>query len=79
MRMSDEASTLCALVNAKTEEAAKAAVVKDWPEATQWRFCEQKPDNFELGDRFPVTREWEKQRMASMPKDETTNVLTEGP
>ena len=45
-------STLCALVLADDEEAAREAVRKDWPEAVEWRFCVTK-EAPQLGDRFP--------------------------
>ena len=53
-RGSDDASTMCALVSADSEEAAKQAIRKDWPEAEEWRFCEKK-ESLELSDRFPLS------------------------
>jgi hypothetical protein len=74
-RCSDDAHTICAFVQAETEEEAKAAVKKDWPEAEEWRFCGEtsvKPgDRFPLketsvkpGDRFPL-KDWMKPRFAA--------------
>ncbi len=56
-RCSDDAWTMCALVEAKTEAAAKKAVKKYWPEAGEWRFCEEKPMGWDPGDRFPMKKE----------------------
>ena len=48
---SNDVATLCALVAAKDERTARAAVKKEWPEATRWRFCEAR-ETAHLGDRF---------------------------
>lgn len=61
-RCDDDASTLCAWVRAGDEEAAKAAVLRDWPEAAEWRFCEQR-GHVETGGRFPLS-DWMRERMA---------------
>lgn len=62
-RISDDAATLCAVVAGADEHEAKAAVKCDWPEATEWRFVEEKPSDFIPGDRFPVEGGWVKQRL----------------
>lgn len=54
-RCSDNAHTICAVVRAETEEEAKAAVRKDWPEAEDWRFCGETGGL--PGNRFPLG-EW---------------------
>lgn len=54
------ASTLVALVDAEDEDAAKSAVLCNWPEATEWRFCEDKSDK-KFSSRFPVSY-WMKKR-----------------
>jgi hypothetical protein len=54
--------TLCALVRAGTEADAQAAVLTDWPEAEDWRFCNEVGTNFQPGDRFPLS-EWMKTRI----------------
>jgi hypothetical protein len=53
-------SSICALVKADTEDAAKAAVSIDWPEAESWRFCEPR-ESAKLSDRFPLG-DWMVQR-----------------
>ena len=58
----DEAATLCALVQAEDEQAAKAEVIKEWPEAERWRFCERR-ETKDLGDRFKPTG-WMVERLA---------------
>lgn len=62
---SDEAA-LCILVSANSEDEAKAAIAKDWPEAatvSEWRFCEPRPDGWVPNDRFPPST-WMAERMA---------------
>lgn len=50
----DGASTMCAVVDAKDESEAKLTIKKYWPEANEWRFCEERPYNWLPGsDRFP--------------------------
>lgn len=56
IRCSDDAATICAIVKADSEDEAKAAVRKHWPEASEWRFCNPKP-NYQPSDRFPLP-EW---------------------
>ena len=58
---SDEAWTLCAVVDAISEAAARKAVLKDWPEASNWRFCEPRIPTWRPNDRFPIDG-WAKQR-----------------
>jgi hypothetical protein len=59
-RCEDDAHTLCALVQAETEEDAKAAIRLDWPEVTEWRFFE--PSDGKLSDRFPLNPKWMPER-----------------
>lgn len=52
-------STIVALVQADSEDGAKAIVGSDsnWPEArewNEWRFCEKKEKDYIPGDRFPI-------------------------
>ncbi len=61
-RCSDDAHTICALVDAQSEDAAKKAVTKDWPEAKEWRFCAE--SDGKLSDRFPLS-DWMKERMTA--------------
>jgi len=57
----DGASTLCAMVHANSQEQAEAIVQIDWPEAEEWRFCDETDLN--LGDRFPVEEgSWQDKR-----------------
>lgn len=70
MRCADEASTLCALVHAASERAAKKAIQIDWPEAREWRFCETRPDDYLPADRFPVAP-WMRQRIAELARKHT--------
>jgi hypothetical protein len=60
-RTSDDASTICALVRAEDEAAAQSAVIIDWPEAIDWRFCELRHD-WQSSARFPLT-DWMVERM----------------
>jgi len=53
--MSDDAWTLCAVVDAQDAEDAKKAVKIDWPEAEEWRFAHSVEPDYIPGDRFPVT------------------------
>lgn len=49
--------TMCAMVDASSEEDAMALVLSYWPEAEEWRFCEEKPTGWAPGDRFPMPKE----------------------
>lgn len=50
----NDGAVLCALVAARSEASAKAAIVKDWPEASEWRFCEGRGSAWTPGDRFAL-------------------------
>lgn len=54
-RLRDDAWTVCALVEATSEEQAKTYVLISWPEASEWRFCRETPADFLPGDRFPLS------------------------
>jgi len=60
---SEGTATICALVEAPDEIAAKAAVRADWPAAERWRFCEEH-DGSALSDRFPLSS-WMRERIAA--------------
>ena len=45
--------TMCAVVDAEDEEKLRAAVAKSWPNMGDTRFCEEKPNDWRPGDRFP--------------------------
>jgi len=59
--------TICAVIDAKDEKAAKKIALKAFPDAAQlpkgmhfngnregWRFCDEKPLDWTPGDRFPA-------------------------
>lgn len=48
-RMSDDASTVCALIDAPSQDAIDAALSK-----FEVRFIEPRPDDYTPGDRFPM-------------------------
>lgn len=52
---------ICAYVAAENEDAVYDAVRIDWPEAGNWRFCEER-DKLGESDRFPPS-DWMKERM----------------
>lgn len=54
--------TLCALIKAGTSDQAGLALKKDWPEFVDWRFCEERADDWVPGDRF-VLKPWMTKRM----------------
>lgn len=61
-------STLVALVEAASENAAKLAVLESWPlQPTEWlrswRFCEERPFDWRPGDRFPIDKGWQHERV----------------
>ena len=53
--------TLCAMVRAVSEVQAKDAVLDDWPEAGEWRFCDPRKTP-EVTDRFPL-KDWMRDRL----------------
>lgn len=61
-----EMSTLCAVVDAESENAAEDAILKDWPEVFEWRFCEPKSVGWVPGDRFPPS-DWMVARLKGTP------------
>jgi len=55
-------SSLCAWVVAKNEDEAMEVVLKDWPEAEDWRFITPQADDWDgPGDRFPLP-DWSPKR-----------------
>jgi len=70
----DDGATLCAVVDIPSElltaegtlldleEAAKLAIQLDWPEASTWRFIEERPSDWIPNDRFPQSP-WMKDRL----------------
>lgn len=69
-RCSDGLASLCALVSATDEESAKACVRHSWPEAAEWRFCEERDSDWLPGDRFPLST-WMQLRLALHAAKET--------
>lgn len=49
----ERGATLVALVDVDDQEQAEHHVKQNWPEAENWRFCEDKNDKT-FGDRFPL-------------------------
>lgn len=57
-------STICAWVEADSEEAAQSTIVRDWPgDDRVWRFVNAVADDWRPGDRFPLS-DWSKKRAA---------------
>lgn len=62
----DGYSTLCAIVDAETEKKAQAAVKSAWDSTgNEVEDCNvtEKPHDWLPGNRFPVTADWERQRL----------------
>lgn len=66
---SEKGATLVALVDAVTDEAAQEHVRRNWPEAGEWRFCEEKA-NKTFSSRFPV-QDWMIERGCSNLRSDT--------
>lgn len=64
---------LCALVEANTPDEAKIYIQISWPEATVWRFCEEKDAAWRPGDRFPFNKPWMIKRLNFAPEPEKGN------
>jgi hypothetical protein len=60
-RYDDDAWTIVALVVAKSECSAKRLIRKSWPEASEWRGCDEVSIGYQPGDRFPLS-EWMSER-----------------
>lgn len=52
----DDAASNCAVVDAPIEKAAKAKIEKHW-KPSEWRFCEEKPNDWKPSERFPWPKE----------------------
>ena len=46
---------ICALIEGASEDDARKSVVKDWPEAMLFRFCDEVSTKWRPNDRFPQT------------------------
>lgn len=63
-RLSDDAHTLVAWVIAPNVRTAKAIIRIDWPEADEWRLCEELEKSWwPPSNRFPIDKKWEKDRI----------------
>jgi len=62
VRLEDEASTICAWVEANDEEEAKDYIYEDWPGEHEYRFTEQVDGDWVPGDRFPLSP-WMEERI----------------
>lgn len=61
---SEDVPILCAAVLGRDADHAKQNVRKSWPEAAQWRFCDEVKRDWRPGDRFPIDKGWSKERFA---------------
>jgi len=66
-RCADDAWTLCALVRAPSAAEAQAAILKDWPEASEWRFVNERDKSWRPSARFPLMYSWMIDRMREVP------------
>lgn len=71
-RCDDGAKTICAAVEADSEEDAKRKVLEahdEYPDDVEWRFCEEKPDDWSpFCDRFNRAK-WMQWPTAPKPKE----------
>lgn len=54
-----DSETICAAIIAKNEDDVKLQVNNSYdkkPENLVWRFCEERPDDWKPGDRFPFKK-----------------------
>ena len=63
----DSYSTMVAWVEARSEEAARAVILKHWGEGKEWRFCTQTSADFDPGDRFPLSKKARQRAMGGKP------------
>lgn len=56
-------ATLVALIEADNEQSAEGVIKKDWPEWNEWRFIEERSNDWRPGDRFPLS-DWMKPRIS---------------
>lgn len=67
----DNAHTICLMVRAESEQAAKEAIAKDWPELknSEWRFVHEQgglitPEIWNRGGRFQLS-DWMLERWSA--------------
>lgn len=57
-------SLLFAIVHAESASAAKDVIEYAWlNEITAWRFCEERAADWLPNDSFPISADWEKERL----------------
>ena len=67
--MSDDAVSMCAVIQA-TNESHIGAIVKDYYPDAELRFCDEKPDGYQPpSDRFPL---WPSHPNAASPSPSAT-------
>lgn len=64
----DSNATLCAIVDASNEKEAENIIISAWQtkgkkEVGAIRFCEERTNDWLPNNRFPITKEWEKERL----------------
>lgn len=63
----DVSSIMWAIVHAQTESCAQAAICKNWDsngkEIGDWRFVQERKNDWLPGDRFLITKNWERERL----------------
>ncbi len=63
----DKNHTLCAIVDAESAEQAEIFIRAAWDsngkEIGEFRFNDEREKDWLPNDRFPITKEWEKQRL----------------
>ena len=52
-RDADAASTMVAWVRAEDAACAMARIKEYWPEAAEWRFCDERAEGWQPNERFP--------------------------
>jgi len=57
-------SIICAMVKAQSKDEAEQIIKLDWPEAKDWRFCDERVAGT-LSDRFPLS-DWMVERFETV-------------
>lgn len=72
---SEYGATLCAIVDAVDEDTATSCIENAWGigDVGDFRFVEEREDSWFPGDRFPITKDWEKSRLGL--KGNASNML----
>lgn len=61
---SNDNAIICALIESASEDDARKAVLKDWPEAQTFRFCDEVDRKWRPNDRFPL-KDWMTERLSN--------------